>query len=72
MLDDQLEILLSVYWSAHKIIILIANTQNSPLTLNSIIKLSDAFKISCIRKSYGKWSICSLEQMLHFPLYFQK
>ena len=37
------------------------------LILYSIIMPFDAFETSCIWKYYWKWSICSLEQMLHFP-----
>ena len=37
------------------------------LSLYSIITPFDAFEISCIWKYYGKWSICSWEQMRHFP-----
>ena len=37
------------------------------LTLYSILMPFDTFEILCVRKYYGKSSICSLEQMLHFP-----
>ena len=38
------------------------------LTFNLLFH-NNAFEIACntIGKYYGKWSICSSEQMLHFP-----
>ena len=52
----------------------IGRTSRHTLTINSI--LNNAFwrlwNNSCIWKYSGKWSICSLEQMLHFPEYLPK
>ena len=45
---------------------------NYALTLNSIIAPFEGFEISCIRKCYGKWSICSYRANAPFSIIFQK
>ena len=42
------------------------------LTLYSTLTPFDAFEISCIRKYFGKWSICSFGANAPFSIIFSK